>query len=65
MTALLEKILVELNQLSEQEQDAIAGLIEDELLWEKSLKSSSSQLGSLADEALKEFQQGKTKHADC
>ncbi|GAA4448274.1 hypothetical protein GCM10023189_05900 [Nibrella saemangeumensis] len=65
MTTKLEKAISELNQLPESEQNAIAGLIEDELLWEISLKNSQQQLENLADEALREFQAGRTKAADC
>lgn len=64
MTAELEKVIKNLNLLSKEEQTAIAALIQDELLWDLSLKNSSSKLGSLAEEAIQEYQSGKTKKGD-
>jgi len=64
MTHQLEKVIGNLNQLSCKEQDAIAELIQDELLWELSLKKSSKQLSKLAEEAIKEHKAGKTKKGD-
>ncbi len=60
----LEKVIQNLNQLSMAEQKAIAVLIQDELLWDLSIKNSTQKLGTLADEALKEHRSGKTKKAD-
>lgn len=64
MTAELEKVIKNLNQLPKEEQTAIAALIQDELLWELSLKNSASKLSSLAEEAIQEYQSGKTKKGD-
>jgi len=64
MTHQLEKVIGNLNQLSTREQNAIAELIQEELLWELSLKNSSVQLSKLADEAIKEHRGGKTKKGD-
>gem|GEM_PF-3274755 len=57
----LEKVIGNLNKLTSTEQDAIAELIEDELLWDVSLEKSLRVLSKLADEALKEHHAGKTK----
>lgn len=64
MTAQLEKVIIKLQQLPEDEQNAVAQLIEDELLWDLSLTNSHSLLEKLADEALAEFKAGKTKPVD-
>jgi hypothetical protein len=60
MTKLLEKVFDDLSHLSEAEQNAIAALIQDELLWDVSLKNSKKELSKLAQEALKEHKEGKT-----
>lgn len=64
MTTELEKVIQNLNQLSKEEQTAIAALIQDELLWDLSIKTSSKKLSSLAEEAVTEYQKGKTKKGD-
>lgn len=64
MTELLEKVVNTLEHLPQREQNAIAQLIDDELLWDLSLKNSQQQLAQLADEALLEFKAGLTKRVD-
>ncbi len=64
MTTELEKVIKNLNQLSNTEQNAIAALIQDELLWELTFKNSSKKLTGLAEEALEEYKAGKTKKTD-
>lgn len=61
MTKTLQKVIKEVSDLSESEQDALAMLIQDELLWDLSLKNSQNALETLANEALSEFQNGTTK----
>ena len=61
MTKTLQKVIREVSDLSESEQDALAMLIQDELLWDLSLKNSQNALETLANEALSEFQNGTTK----
>ncbi|MDB5281248.1 MAG: hypothetical protein JWO06_323 [Bacteroidota bacterium] len=51
MTHQLEKVIGDLTKLSTKEQDAIAELIQEELLWDFSLKNSSDKLSILAEEA--------------
>jgi hypothetical protein len=65
MTQQLEKVVASLKQLNSKEQNSIASLIVEELLWELSLKKSSKLLTSLVDEALKEHKAGKTKKGGC
>jgi hypothetical protein len=68
MTKLLEQAIAAASQLSEKEQDVIATLILEELgseqRWDKAFANSEAELAQLADEALAEFQQGKTKSLD-
>lgn len=65
MTKLLEKAVKEVNRLSDKEQDEMAQLILDELeddkKWDKNFAESQTGLSNLADEALTEFKNGKTK----
>ena len=65
MTELLEKALEKVSELSEQEQNEIATLIlqeiTDEEKWQKSFANSHTQLETLAEEALKEYKEGKTR----
>ena len=61
MTVAFKKLVARINRLASQEQDAIAGLLEEELSWNKKFSKSQKQLASLADEALSEFKKGKTR----
>ncbi|MGQ9625540.1 MAG: hypothetical protein ACUVV0_01380 [Anaerolineae bacterium] len=68
MTRLLEKAFAEVSKLSEQEQDAVAAWILEELAserkWEKAFVDSANILAALADEALAEHQAGQTHALD-
>ena len=68
MTKLLEKAMAEVSRLSEQEQDALATWILDELAserrWDKSFARSEDALAQLADEALAEHREGRTEPLD-
>jgi len=65
MTKLLEKALEKISSLPQEEQDAIAAQIlaelEDEAAWAKRFADSSEKLRRLADEALTEHHEGKTR----
>ena len=65
MTKLLEKAFAEAAKLSNEEQDAFAALLLEELgterRWARSFENSQDKLASLADEALAEFKRGDTK----
>ena len=65
MTKLLEKAFTEASKLPLQEQDLLARqLLADlasERRWTEAFANSQDQLGELADEALAEFDAGKTK----
>jgi len=68
MTELLEKAFEEASKLPKLEQNALAKRLLNELTaekkWEKSFAGSEDILSSLADEAIKEHKQGKTKPLD-
>lgn len=60
MTTLLEKAFDQISKLPNNEQDEI----EDEKVWYDKFKNTQSELSILADESLKEFNEGKTKSDD-
>ena len=68
MTRLLEKAFQEAFKLSEEEQDALANLIFEELAserrWEAQFRDSQDVLTRLAAEALAEYEAGQTEPLD-
>ena len=60
----LKEIIDKVGQLKDEDQKAIAKLLEEELQWNKSIQSSQNQLSDLANEALEEYRKGKTKEKD-
>ena len=68
MTKLLEKALAEVSKLPKKEQDVLATWILEELAseqrWERAFAESSNVLDQLADEALAEHREGRTKRLD-
>jgi len=67
MTKLLETALTEIQKLSDQEQDAIASFILDELMdevrWDESFFKSQDALARLADKARSDRAAGRAKRA--
>ncbi len=65
MTELLQKAFAEASKLPREDQDALAQMLLDDLAseqrWNKSFTASHEALSQLADEALNEFRQVKTK----
>jgi hypothetical protein len=65
MTTLLQKAFEEAGKLSEEDQNALAaGLLEDlvaEERWDETLTQSQDKLALLAREALAEYTRGETK----
>jgi tripartite-type tricarboxylate transporter receptor subunit TctC len=65
MTSLLEKAFAEAAKLSQDEQDAVARFLLQELEfereWDKRFAESQSQLDQLAQEALAEHLAGQTR----
>jgi len=68
MTKLLEEAFAEASKLPEQEQDALATAILEELAserrWDQAFANSADLLAQLADQALAEHRAGKTHILD-
>ncbi len=68
MTEMLEKAVAQVKQLPEDQQDAIATLIleeiEDEARWDAAFARSHDLLAQLAAEAEEEDRKGLTKELD-
>ena len=64
MTTLLEEVFARVARLPEEEQNAIARWLMEELAsehkWGSLLEGSQDALASLADQALAEHRQGRT-----
>lgn len=64
----MEKLIKQVAQLSEAEQEKIAKLwlkeLEMEVEWQKSFNQSTDLLEQMADNAWKEVDQGKAKRID-
>lgn len=65
MTKLLEKAFNEASKLPQSDQDSLAQFLlaelESERRWNQVFAESQTELALLADEALGEFREGKTK----
>jgi hypothetical protein len=61
MTTALRNIFSRITKMPAKEQDAIAGLLEEELAWQKSFSKSQKELEILASEALGEYKKEKTQ----
>lgn len=68
MTKLLEKAFSEASKLPEEDQNALAEMLLDDLAseerWADALAGSQAELAALADEALAEFRRGEIKSLD-
>lgn len=68
MTRLLKQAFEAASRLPEDEQDALAALILEEVEaegdWQKSFAANQEQLGRLADEALEDHRKGRTQRLD-
>jgi hypothetical protein len=64
MNTRLEEAFAQAAQLPPDEQEALAALLLDEIasegLWDQAFAQSQNQIAKLADEALTEFQEGRT-----
>jgi hypothetical protein len=65
MTQLLQQALTEVNKLPEMEQNAIAGMILDELAdqrrWQESFARSQDQLSRVAAKVREDIRSGRVK----
>lgn len=68
MTELLEKAFAEAAKLPQEAQDMLAKMLLDDLAaeerWDETFARSQDKLALLADEALTEYQNGKTKRPE-
>ncbi len=68
MTQLLERAFAEAAKLPEQEQDSLAAwlleMLESEQRWDALFANSADALAKLADEALADFEAGRTEALD-
>jgi hypothetical protein len=68
LSATLEKAFAEASKLNEEEQNALAAWILQEIdsqkRWEKAFSSSADKLAQLAAEALEEHRRGETHELD-
>lgn len=68
MTKLLEQAFNEASRLPEEEQNALAKWLLNELhseaKWQMAFAESEDMIGDLADEALQETRQGKPRRLD-
>ena len=68
MTELLKQAIQKIENLSDEEQNAIATIIleelEDEMKWEQSFANSHDLLAELAAEAMAEYKAGETQVLD-
>lgn len=68
MTTLLEKAVAKASKLSEEQQDALATLlldeIKDEARWDTTFADSRDLLARLAAEAMEEHRAGETRDLD-
>jgi hypothetical protein len=64
MNTRLEEAFAQAAQLPADEQEALAALLLDEIaserLWDQAFAQSQNQIAKLADEAVTEFQEGRT-----
>jgi len=64
MNTRLEEAFAQAAQLPPDEQEALAALLLDEIaserLWDQAFAQTQNQIAKLADEALTEFQEGRT-----
>ncbi|MDP2046304.1 MAG: hypothetical protein Q8L00_08850 [Deltaproteobacteria bacterium] len=64
MNTRLEEAFAQAAQLPPDEQEALAALLLDEIasdrLWDQAFTQSQTQIAKLADEAVTEFQEGRT-----
>jgi hypothetical protein len=68
MTKLLEKAFSEASKLPEEDQNALADMLLDDIAseerWADAFTGSQAELAALAVEALAEFRRGETKPLD-
>lgn len=64
MIAELKEVISKVEQLKDDEQRQIAKMLDEEIKWDTTLVNSQNELNKLAQEAVTEYESGKTKQAD-
>lgn len=64
LTTELKEAIAKVEQLKDEDQKAIAKLLEEELQWNNTFQSSQTQLSNLANEALDKYRSGKTSESN-
>lgn len=64
MIAELKEVITKVEKLNNEEQKQIAKMLNEEIIWDATLKNSKEQLRRLAQEALAEHGSGKTQKKD-
>jgi len=68
MTKQMEQVIARVTSLPKEEQEYYAAIfleeLEDERKWGEAFDSTQDELAKLADEALQEFEEGKTTPLD-
>ncbi|MEX0968055.1 MAG: hypothetical protein WD077_12505 [Bacteroidia bacterium] len=64
ITKEFEQIIKKVGLLPEDQQKALARMIEEELRWDETIKNTQSELAELAEDALAEYRSGRTKKGD-
>lgn len=60
----LRDVMSKVEQLKDEDQRLIAKMLAEEIEWNSTLQNSKSKLNRLAEEAIEEYQSGKTEQAD-
>lgn len=64
MISELKSVISKVEQLKDEDQRYIAKMLQDEIKWDDTFQNSQNELNKLGQEALKEFNSGKTKQSD-
>ena len=64
MIAEVKEVITKVEKLNNEEQQQIAKMLNEEIIWDTTLKNSQEQLRVLAQEALAEHKSGKTQKKD-
>lgn len=59
----VKKAIQQIEKLAPEKQKEIAQLIQDESTWDKTFDQTQDKLELLAEEAIKEYRNGKTSDA--
>jgi hypothetical protein len=64
MIAELKEVITKVEKLNNEQQKQIAKMLNEEIIWDTTLKNSKAQLQKLAEEAIAEHKSGKTQKND-